>query len=440
MRSRAFGFWAVALAFTATLAFTTVPTPLWSLFAERDRFSSFVVTVVFAAYAVGVVVSLFLAGHVSDWFGRRRVLVPALLLNLLAAVVFLLWPEVPGLLIARILSGLGIGAVTATATAWLVELHAGRRRGEIVAGAANLGGLGAGALVSGVLAQWVGHPMTVPFLVFIGVLAIALLLVLSAPETRPPAHPRPAYRPQRVSVPVASRGRFFAAATAAAITFALFGLLTSLAPSFLSGTLHHGSRALAGATSFAVFAAAALAQVLAGTRDPRTLLARGVPATLVGLGLLTVAVWLPQPSLAVFIAGVLVIGVGGGLMFKGAIGTVAALAGPDNRAEALAGVFLAAYLGLAGPVIGLGLLTQIMTARLSLLVFAGLLAIGLALATPRLLGRRDDTHETGGTDADHKTPDHAAGRHRARDHDYRPRGVGDRRRGLGIRVGIPGRR
>lgn len=440
MRSRALGFWAVAVAFTATLAFTTVPTPLWSLFAQRDGFSSLVVTVVFAAYAVGVAVSLFLAGHVSDWYGRRRVLVPALLLNMLAAVVFLLWPEVPGLLIARILSGLGIGAVTATATAWLVELHADRRRGEVVAAAANLGGLGAGALVSGILAQWVGHPLTVPFLVFIGVLAVALLLVLSAPETRPPAQPRPAYRPQRVSVPAESRGRFFAAATAAAITFALFGLLTSLAPTFLSGTLHHGSRALAGATSFAVFAAAAGAQVLAGAREPRVLLARAVPAMLLGLVLLTLAVWLPKPSLGVFLAGVLVVGAGSGLMFKGAIGTAAALAGPDNRAEALAGVFLAAYLGLAGPVIGLGLLTQILTARLSLLVFAGLLAIGLALATPRLLSRGDDTHETGGTNADHTAKNRSARGHRSRDHDDRARSLGDRRRGLGVRVGIPGRR
>jgi MFS family permease len=430
----------VAIAFTATLAFTTVPTPLWSLFAQRDGFSSLVVTVVFAAYAVGVVFSLFLVGHVSDWYGRRRVLAPALSLNILAAVVFLLWPEVPGLLLARIISGLGIGAITATATAWLVELHADRRRAEVVAAAANLGGLGAGALVSGILAQWVGHPLTVPFLVFIGVLAVALLLVIGAPETRSPVQPRPSYRPQRVSVPAESRGQFFAAATAAAITFALFGLLTSLAPSFLSGTLHHGSHALAGATSFAVFAAAAVAQVLAGAREPKALLVRAAPSMFLGLALLTLAVWLPQPSLGVFLAGVLITGAGSGLMFKGAIGTVAALAGPDNRAEALAGVFLAAYLGLAGPVIGLGLLTQILTARSSLLVFAGLLAISLALATRRLLGQRDDTHETGGTDADHTAENQPARRYRSRDHDDRPRGVGDRRRGLGVRVGIPGRR
>ena len=41
-------------------------------------------------------------------------------------------------------------------------------------------------------------------------------------------------------------------------------------------------------------------------------------------------------------------------MFKGAIATVSEISAPAHRAEALAGVYLAAYLGLAGPVIGLG--------------------------------------------------------------------------------------
>src|ERR1700757_3926116 len=113
------GFWAVAFAFTAVMAFTTAPTPLWSLFAERDHFSSLTITVVFAVYAVAVALSLFLVGHLSDVYGRRRVLVPALALNVVAGVVFVAWPALPGLLVARVLSGLGIGAATATATVWL---------------------------------------------------------------------------------------------------------------------------------------------------------------------------------------------------------------------------------------------------------------------------------------------------------------------------------
>jgi MFS family permease len=388
------GFWAVVFAFMVVMAFTTAPAPLWALFAAHDRFSSLTITIVFAVYAVAVAVSLFFAGHLSDWYGRRRMVALALWLNLVAALVFLAWPQLPGLLLARVLSGLGIGAVTATATVWLAELDAtrrgthGSRRAPVIAAAANLGGLGLGGLAAGVLAQWAGHALTLPFLVLGGLLVFALLAIGLAPETRVPSSPRPRYRPQQVSVPPASRSRFFAAATGAMITFALFGLITSLAPSFLAGTLHHSSHALAGAVSFAIFAAAAVAQTLTGARSADQLLARAIPTLLIGVALLTLAVWLPSPSFGLFLAGDLIAGAGAGLMFKGAIGTVSEISLAERRAEALAGLFLASYLGLAGPVIGLGALTQVASTPVSLLVFSGLLALGILAATPALLGGR----------------------------------------------------
>lgn len=394
------GFWGVAFAFTTVMAFTTVPTPLWSIYAQRDGFSSLTVTIVFAAYAVAVAVSLFLAGHLSDAYGRRRVLVPALAANIVAGIVFVTWPALPGLLLARVLSGLAIGTVTATATAWLGELDAARHPGgaaghaHVVAVAANLGGLGLGGLISGVLAQWAGEPLRVPFLALIGALTLADAGLIFAPETRR-ASRRPPYRPQRMSsLPSGARGRFFAAAAGAAISFALFGLVSSLAPSFLEAALHQPSHALAGAVSFAMFATAALAQILSPSAEPRRWLAAAVPALLVGAALLALALWLATASIAVFLAGDLVAGAGAGLMFKGAIGTVSQLAAPDHRAEALAGLFLAAYLGLAGPVIGLGALTLIASTRVSMLVFSALLALGTFAAAPALLGERARHHPT----------------------------------------------
>ena len=57
------------------MSFTTVPTPLYGLYAERNGFGPFTVTLVFAAYGIGVLLGLLLLGHVSDHVGRRRVLV-----------------------------------------------------------------------------------------------------------------------------------------------------------------------------------------------------------------------------------------------------------------------------------------------------------------------------------------------------------------------------
>jgi MFS family permease len=383
--SRRLGYWSVAFAFVAVMAYSAVPAPLYVLYG----FSSLTVTLVFSSYAVGVIGGLFLAGHVSDWYGRRTVLVPALALALVSGVFFLFFRDAVALSVGRILNGVSVGAVTATATAWLQELSAGPpRRAQAVATGANLGGLGLGPLMAGLLAQWVTSPQTVPYVVSLALIALGLGLVVFAPETREPLRPRPRYRPQRVSVPPADRGVFFAACVAAANAFAGFGLFTSLAPSFLAGTLHHGSRALAGAAACAVFGSAVAAQLVTAARPPREVLAGGLAAELIGLGLVVTAVWLPSPSLWMFLVGGAVSGAGGGLLFKGALGTAAGLADDDDRAEVLAGLFLGGYFGLSVPVIGLGVLTQEVSPRSSLLVFASLMAVALLAAAPALLRRR----------------------------------------------------
>src|SRR5579863_7153943 len=113
------GFWTVAYVYVTVMALGTVPSPLYGLYRQRDGFSTFTITLVFAAYSVGTAVSLFLAGHISDWYGRKTVLVPGLALSGLSAVVFLSWRALPGLYVGRILSGLSVGMVAAASTAYM---------------------------------------------------------------------------------------------------------------------------------------------------------------------------------------------------------------------------------------------------------------------------------------------------------------------------------
>ncbi|MTD57063.1 MFS transporter [Amycolatopsis pithecellobii] len=385
-RTHGRGFWLVAYTFAVTMAFSTVPAPLYVLYQAKDGFGSFTLTVVFAAYALGVIASLFLAGHISDWVGRRNVLVPAVLINVLAAVMFLTWSSVPALLAARFLSGLGVGALTATATAHLTELHlaarpgASRGRADLVATAANLGGLGVGPLVAGALAQYAGDPLHVPYLVFQALMLLGAVVLVLVPETVEATPVK--YRPQRLSVPRAARGRFFAAGAAALAEFAVFGLFVSLAPAFLANVLHQHSHVLAGAVSFAVFAAATGAQILLSRAGVRRQLSIGFGLLVSGIVLMTVAVQLP--SLVLFVIAGVLAGGGAGAAFKGSVSIVLSIAMPEARGEALAGLFLAAYVGLAGPVLALGLATQLISLQAALAGFAALLLVILALVGRRL--------------------------------------------------------
>src|SRR5262245_38659556 len=90
--SRRAAFWGVAFAFLALTTFATAPSALYGLYAQQDHLAPITLTVVYAVYAVGVVGSLLLAGHLSDAHGRRIVLIPGLLVAAVASIVFLAWP------------------------------------------------------------------------------------------------------------------------------------------------------------------------------------------------------------------------------------------------------------------------------------------------------------------------------------------------------------
>jgi MFS family permease len=390
----AVGFWLIAGTLLAAMSFSAVPTPLYPLYEIRDGFSSFTVTIVFAVYAVGVVASLMFLGHVSDGIGRKRVLLTALGLETIAAAIFLVWPDLPALIVARLISGIGIGMITATATAYLQELHtasrpdAGQSRFEIVSTVFNTGALGVGPLIAGAIAQFVAAPLRIPYVVYLVLLVLAIAAVAVSPETVERTGERYRYRPQRVSLVQGDLTGYLAATGGAFTAFAFFGLATSLAPEFVGGTLHHPSRLLAGAVVFAIFGAAAVAQVWTARMRPGRRFALGVISEAVGLA--TLAVGMEATSLGVFLVGGAVAGVGAGVLFKSALGQIASLAPAAKRGEALAGLFLVSYTGLIVPVLGVGVATQYVSPTTAMLAFTVvLLAMLAAVAFLGTRPRRD---------------------------------------------------
>jgi MFS family permease len=123
--SRGAGFWAVAFALLALTAFSTAPSALYGLYEQEQHLSPLTITIVYAVYSAGVVASLLLAGHVSDWYGRRAVLIPALVIAGVAALVFIAWQSLASVLVARVRTGVALGGAVATATAYIADLDAG---------------------------------------------------------------------------------------------------------------------------------------------------------------------------------------------------------------------------------------------------------------------------------------------------------------------------
>ncbi|MFE3108108.1 MFS transporter [Kitasatospora indigofera] len=376
---------ALAYAFWATMTGTTVPTPLYPLYQREFGFSPLMVTVIFAVYALGVVAGLLVLGRLSDEIGRRPVVAVALLLAAGAAGLFLAADGLAWILAARVLSGLSAALITGSATAALLDLAPpdGRARAQSVAIAANMGGLAAGTLISGVLAQWAGSPLRLPWTVTLILLAAALPALVLVPESVR-ERTRPALRLQPLRVPAGIRGAFLRAALTAGSGFAVLGVLTAVTGLFLGGLLHLTNHALTGLVVFLAFTCTALGQFATRVLPPR----RALPVACAGLVLAAalIATALLAESAAPLVAGAAVNGLATGVAVGNGLGVINGGTPPQRRGEAVSTFFAILYSMLSVPVIGVGVLIQLAGLRTAGVVFSGLVALlaaGVAVGLPR---------------------------------------------------------
>jgi MFS family permease len=344
-------FWLLAYLFGAVMLAQTIPTPLYVLYQARWHFSSGIVTLIFATNAAAILAALLLAGRISDQVGRRPVLAASIGFGALSTVVFILAPSLGWLFAGRVLVGLSAGLVTGTATAALTESTTSARRPSQVATAAQMGGLALGPLIAGLFAEYGPNPTVLVFEVYLGILALATVALLFIPETVTERTPL-SLRFQGLDIPKAGRPEFLAAALAGFAAFALLGLLTALAPSFLGQVLHEQNHAVDGTVVFALYASATATQLLVARFGSRPVVLFGQATFLISLALIVAG--LSAASLALFVVGTVVGGVGVGGVFLGSLSTANRLAPPSERGQVLSAFFVFCYIGLAIPVIGVG--------------------------------------------------------------------------------------
>ncbi|MFG3343684.1 MFS transporter [Streptomyces sp. NPDC048018] len=373
--------------FVVCMAGTTLPTPLYPLYQEKFGFSELTVTVVYAVYAFGVIGVLLLVGNASDTVGRRPALFWGLGFAAASAVCFLSASALGWLYAGRLLSGLSAGLFTGAATAYVMELAppGGASRATFVATAANMGGLGCGPLLAGLLAEYAPEPLVLPFVVHLALVALSALVLLRLPETVRDPRPLATVRPQRPALPPQVRAVFVPAAIAAFVGFALFGVFTSVSPAFLGRYLHVDNHAVSGLVVALAFFASTAGQLAVSRVGVARSLPLGCAVLFVGLLLLAGALYADLLVLVVLAA--LVGGVGQGLAFRAALSAVAQAAPAAHRAAVISTLFVVAYTGISLPVIGVGLLSDPLGLEGAGLVFIATMLLLIVPAAGYLLRR-----------------------------------------------------
>jgi MFS family permease len=374
--------------FFATLAAMTfsasgaAPTPLYRQYQETFGLTPAMLTVIFAAYVLSLLMALLMTGSLSDYVGRRPVILTALAINMVAMVMFATADSAAGLIAARAVQGFATGVATPALGAAILDTD--KSRGPVLNSVTAFAGLTSGSLGAGVLVTFAPDPTQLVYVVLLALSGIEIALLWSMPRTVEPKPGALASLRPHVSVPVQARRALAQLTPVNIAAWALGGFYFSLMPSVVRVATGVTSPAIGGLVVAALTFSAAMAVLLLRTMPAERMLLGGIPALAVGVAITLAGV--QTQYVALMLLGTIVSGLGFGTAFSGTIRTLIPLAKVDERAGLLSAFYVEGYLafslpaviaGVAAPLIGLATAAEIYGFLVILLAIASLLALVL---------------------------------------------------------------
>ncbi|HGE8336076.1 TPA: MFS transporter [Serratia marcescens] len=347
----------LALALMSALLNSSAPTPLYPLYQQQLALSSVSLTVVYGAYAAGVLIALFgvgnLSGKVKD---LRSMIVPALLVVLSGALLFARADTFAMMLMARLLAGVGTGALTGAANIALVRFgpRDGGKNAALIATLSFTTGLALGPIFSGIALQTGFHPTTLPFVFIMVIAAVAALgVVFSWPRgvVTAPTHAAPAATEKSSLLDGlrATGGKFYVCAGALFICWALAASILAIGPSVAETLLGLHARGVFGYAIAVYLLIAGISQILSRRLNARHSLLFGCLAQV--LAAVVFAVAIQWHSLWLAAAGLVVAGYAYGAIFVGSATLVNLISPPASHARLLSLFYVIAYIANWVPIL-----------------------------------------------------------------------------------------
>jgi MFS family permease len=337
--------WFLAITLLSFLAASTAPTPLYRLYQEQMHFSAATLTLIFGVYALSLLAALLTVGSLSDYLGRKPVIFTAVVLNILAMLLFIYADSVTWLISARVLQGFATGMATAVLSATLLDTD--RQQGPLINSVAPLIGMALGGMGCGLLAEFAPAPLHLTYWLLLVLFALQALYSWRLPESvSRQAGAWASLRPT-LHVPVQARPTLWRVLPLNTATWALGGFYASLAPSLVRAATGSTSNLIAGSTVAALTLTGAL--MIFTLRNRPAALALRLGASLLPMGIVLVLLGVHSASLSLFFLGTLVAGCGFGAGFLGAVRSLVPLALPHERAGLMSAFYVLSYLAFCLP-------------------------------------------------------------------------------------------
>ncbi|PYI38731.1 MFS transporter [Arthrobacter psychrolactophilus] len=388
-------FWASASVLALVLWSSGAPSTLYPIYAAKWQLSPLTITTIFASYPLTLLVILPIFGNLSDWLGRRRVMIAGVALIAASAIVFALAPHVAFLFIGRILQGAGAGLAMGAGTAALMENNTASspRFASSMATLSTATGLTLALVVSGALAQFFPMPLLWSYVVLLILSLASIAALLRAPDDNPgQAQP---WRPQAPRLAQGIRMLFSIATLSVTLSYCVGAIFLSLGAHMIREFTHTGSTATIGALLGCSAAAIGITALFLSRIPARASVWVGAGLTIASLGFMAAAS--SFGSMSLFLGWCVVGGIAYSFAFTGGLGLINQAVPHQHRGATLSLLYLIAYAFQAGTAIGVGALatsfslsTAVSSAALSL---AGL-SISLLVLMTIASGRGRTAHDT----------------------------------------------
>ncbi|WP_334597073.1 MFS transporter [Pseudomonas alvandae] len=345
----------LAITLLGFLAASSAPTPLYHLYQEHMQFSPAILTLIFGVYAFSLLAALLVVGSLSDYLGRRPVIFVALLLNVLAMLLFINAESVAWLIGARLIQGFATGMATSVLGAALLDFD--RQQGPLITSVAPLLGMACGAMGCGLLAEFAPMPLQLTYWILLALFVFQAIYLWRLAES---VSPQPgAWRSLRptLHVPVQARRALWLILPLDLAAWAVGGFYLSLAPSLVRAATGSTSNLIGGALVAVLTLTGALSIYALRNRAADMMLRLGASLLVLGLALVLIAVH--TASLPLFFIGTLITGSGFGSGFLGALRSIMPLALPHERAGLMSAFYVLSYLAFSLPSLLAGNLTRL---------------------------------------------------------------------------------
>jgi MFS family permease len=365
------GLTVYALTTTTFFAASSVPTPLYHLYQNAWGFSPGILTVIFGVYALSLLSALLTTGSLSDYLGRRRVIVGALVLEALSMLIFVRAGGVADLIAARVLQGVATGIAASALGAATLDLD--RTHGPLLNSISPMLGMAIGVLGTSFLVQYGPAPLHLVYILLIVVFVLQGVAVIKTPETAPLRSGVLRSMLPRVQVPAAARGALFKVLPANIAVWALGGFYLSLGPTLAKVVTRSDSIMTGGWVVSSLTIAAVIVVLVLRNMPAQRMLSWGT--LLLSLGLVVTLIGILCESPMLFFAGTIISGSGFGISFQGSMRSVMLLAQAHERAGLMAALYILCYLAFSVPTIIAGTLVHVLGLRITAEGYAVILIV-----------------------------------------------------------------